>query len=127
MAIISFHVMLMQSFVAFSELKRILKEKLAQEIPVITVVAVMGTTEESAVDPVTAVVDLREKFRRKVWINNLKISVNYYYNINSVLPGCDLLRSAPASVGSRGSNQSVMLSSSSSSSFQHGNTSIKTD
>lgn len=50
----------------FSDLKRILKEKLEQKIPVITVVGVAGTTEESAVDPVTAIVDLRQKFRMKV-------------------------------------------------------------
>ena len=50
------------------DLNLILKEKLDKEIPVITVVAVTGTTEQGAVDPVTAIVHLREKFRMKVRI-----------------------------------------------------------
>ena len=45
-----------------------LKEKLDKEIPVITVVAITGTTEQSAVDPVNAIVHLRRKFRTKVRI-----------------------------------------------------------
>lgn len=48
------------------ELKRILQEKLEKEIPVITVVSVMGTTEESAVDPLTEILEMRQKFRTKV-------------------------------------------------------------
>lgn len=47
------------------ELERILKEKLDNEIPVITVVSVMGTTEESAVDPLTEILELRKQFRTK--------------------------------------------------------------
>ena len=54
------------------ELNRTLKEKLDKEIPVINVVAVTGTTEQSAVDPVTAIVDLREKFRTKVIVRPIK-------------------------------------------------------
>lgn len=50
----------------FLELKRILQEKLDNEIPVITVVSVMGTTEESAVDPLTEILELRKQFRTKV-------------------------------------------------------------
>lgn len=38
------------------------------KIPVITVVSVMGTTEESAVDPLTDILDLRDKFRQRVSI-----------------------------------------------------------
>ena len=37
------------------------KERMDREMPVITVVAVTGTTEQSAVDPVTANVHLRER------------------------------------------------------------------
>lgn len=43
-----------------------MQEKLKNEIPVITVLSVMGTTEESAVDPLAAILELREKFRAKV-------------------------------------------------------------
>ena len=43
-----------------------MQQKLENEIPVITVVSVMGTTEESAMDPLTAILELREKFRAKV-------------------------------------------------------------
>ena len=50
------------------DLNRKLKEKLDKEIPVITVVAITGTTEQSAVDPVNAIVHLRGKFRTKVRI-----------------------------------------------------------
>lgn len=53
-------------FHQFSELEKTLKQKLKHNIPVITVLAVMGTTEESAVDPLTEILDLREKFRTKV-------------------------------------------------------------
>ena len=55
-------------FYGILDLNRILQEKLDKEIPVITVVAVTGTTEQGAVDPVTAVVYSREKFRMKVRI-----------------------------------------------------------
>lgn len=54
------------NFLLFLELERILKEKLDNEIPVITVVSVMGTTEESAVDPLTEILELRKQFRTKV-------------------------------------------------------------
>ena len=50
------------------DLNRKLKEKLDKEIPVITVVAITGTTEQSAVDPVNAIVHLRRTFRTKVRI-----------------------------------------------------------
>ena len=42
-----------------------------QEIPVITVVSVMGTTEESAVDPLSETLDFRHTFRKKVTFNSL--------------------------------------------------------
>lgn len=44
-------------------LRQLLQECLAQQRPVLTVVAVMGTTEESAIDPVSEVLALREEFR----------------------------------------------------------------
>src|ERR1044072_645649 len=44
-------------------LRQKLQECLIQQRPVLTVVAVMGTTEESAIDPVREVLALREEFR----------------------------------------------------------------
>ncbi|HKR23531.1 MAG TPA: pyridoxal-dependent decarboxylase [Pyrinomonadaceae bacterium] len=44
-------------------LRQKLQECLAEQRPVLTVVAVMGTTEESAIDPVREVLELREEFR----------------------------------------------------------------
>ncbi|NEQ73817.1 MAG: decarboxylase [Okeania sp. SIO2C9] len=45
------------------ELEKILNECLAQKRPVYTVVAVIGSTEESAVDPIQEVLAVRDKFR----------------------------------------------------------------
>ncbi|HET6889845.1 MAG TPA: pyridoxal-dependent decarboxylase, partial [Pyrinomonadaceae bacterium] len=50
---------------SITALRQKLKECLAAKRPVLTVVAVMGTTEESAVDPVAEVLQLREEFRQK--------------------------------------------------------------
>ena len=41
-----------------------------REIPVITVVSIMGTTEESAVDPLTEILASRDTFRNKVTIRS---------------------------------------------------------
>ncbi len=46
-------------------LKSALDECLANKQPVIAVVAVIGSTEESAVDPLRAIIDLREDFRAR--------------------------------------------------------------
>ena len=47
------------------ELERILEECLQKQKPILTVVAVMGSTEESAVDPIAEVLAVREKFRQR--------------------------------------------------------------
>ena len=63
-----------------SDLRRVLKVKKENEIPVISVVAIMGTTEESAVDPLTDILDLRDKFRKQVsamkgsYVNRISLS-----------------------------------------------------
>ena len=41
------------------------------EIPVLAVVCIIGSTEESAVDPIADVVDLRNKFKRKVYFDTI--------------------------------------------------------
>ena len=46
-------------------LKEVLEKQLLDEVPVIAVAAVMGSTEESAVDPIKAIYDLREEFKGK--------------------------------------------------------------
>ncbi|MFN6474435.1 MAG: pyridoxal phosphate-dependent decarboxylase family protein [Nostoc sp. SerVER01] len=45
------------------ELRKLLKNCLEEQRPVYTVVAVMGSTEESAIDPIKDVLALREEFR----------------------------------------------------------------
>ena len=47
-------------------LKNILEKHLEKEIPVVAVVAVMGTTEESAIDPLTEILKIRKDFSKKV-------------------------------------------------------------
>jgi len=47
-------------------LKNTLEKHLEKEIPVVAVVAVMGTTEESAIDPLTEILKIRKEFSKKV-------------------------------------------------------------
>ncbi|BAZ22773.1 group II decarboxylase family protein [Kalymmatonema gypsitolerans NIES-4073] len=48
---------------SISHLEKFLQDCLAEHRPVYTVVAVIGSTEESAIDPIKEVLALREKFR----------------------------------------------------------------
>ena len=48
-------------FVMHSGLKKILLEKMQNEIPVISVISIMGTTEESAVDPLEDIFEIRKE------------------------------------------------------------------
>ena len=57
------------------DLHRILEEKLKHQIPVIAVVSIMGTTEESAVDPLTDILRMRKKFAKKVSENVIRESI----------------------------------------------------
>ena len=50
----------------FIELGKLLENCLKENIPVLALVAIIGTTEESAVDPVDDILMIREKFRKKV-------------------------------------------------------------
>jgi len=50
----------------FIVLKNILEKHLQKEIPVVAVVAVMGTTEDSAIDPLTEILKIRKDFSKKV-------------------------------------------------------------
>ena len=51
-----------------------------REIPVITVVPVMGTTEEGAVDPLTEILALKDKFRKQVSWRLLKSTTFTFVN-----------------------------------------------
>lgn len=53
-------------FYYFTILKNTLEKHLEKEIPVVAVVAVMGTTEESAIDPLTEILKIRKDFSKKV-------------------------------------------------------------
>lgn len=55
----------LQARMAVNELKHRLDQCLANKTPVIAVVAVIGSTEESAVDPLRDIVALRETFRNR--------------------------------------------------------------
>ncbi|KAL9973863.1 hypothetical protein ACROYT_G020369 [Oculina patagonica] len=46
-------------------LRDTLEKHLEKQIPVVTVVAVMGTTEESAIDPLTEILKIRKDFSKK--------------------------------------------------------------
>ncbi len=55
----------LQARMDVAELKKELETSVADKQPVIAVVAVIGSTEESAVDPLRAIIDLRAEFRNK--------------------------------------------------------------
>jgi len=63
----------------------LLKEKLTDclknKIPVLMTLAVMGSTEESAVDPLSEILDLREEFRAQ----------GLEFNIHAITEGIDAL------------------------------------
>ena len=58
-------------FVFVAALKTTLEEMLRDLVPVVAIVAVMGTTEESAVDPLSDIFALRDDFRLKVILFSL--------------------------------------------------------
>lgn len=55
----------MQARMAVDSLRNELEQCLADKRPVLAVVAVIGSTEESAVDPLRDIVSLRDQFRRR--------------------------------------------------------------
>ena len=59
----------MKQFISFLVLKNILEKHLSRQIPVLAVVAVMGTTEESSIDPLTDILGMRKDFSKKVKID----------------------------------------------------------
>ena len=44
----------------------VLNEKLKNHIPVISVISIMGTTEESAVDPLDEILKIRDQLKKQV-------------------------------------------------------------
>ena len=55
-------------------LKDILDKHLEDKIPIVAVVAVMGTTEESSIDPLSEILQLRKSYSNKV--NQLFLKYN---------------------------------------------------
>ena len=52
-------------------LKEKLKKHLELKIPIISMVAVIGSTEESAVDPIYEIFEMREEFKKQVRLARL--------------------------------------------------------
>ena len=52
--------------ILYLDLRQQLMECVKESIPVISVTAVIGSTEESAIDPLTEILDMREEFKTKV-------------------------------------------------------------
>jgi glutamate/tyrosine decarboxylase-like PLP-dependent enzyme len=55
----------LQARMDINHLVETLRDCLLQRVPVIAVVAVIGSTEESAVDPLREILDVRERFRKQ--------------------------------------------------------------
>ncbi|XP_015748257.1 PREDICTED: uncharacterized protein LOC107328056 [Acropora digitifera] len=82
-----------------NDLKTILTEKMQQEIPVITVVPVMGTTEEGAVDPLTEILALKDEFKKQ--------GLNFGVHADGAWGGyfCSMMRDPPHSSDSPDTEQ----------------------
>jgi glutamate/tyrosine decarboxylase-like PLP-dependent enzyme len=48
-----------------AQLEQMLNDCLSQNIPVYTVVAIMGSTEQGAIDPLDDIINLRDQFQQK--------------------------------------------------------------
>lgn len=60
-------------------LRAVLDDCLAKKIPVLSLVSVVGTTEEGAVDDVAAIVKMRDEYERK--------GLSFYYHIDAAYGG----------------------------------------
>jgi len=74
---------------AFLELRNILKDKLANQIPVISVVAILGTTEQSAVDPLADILEIRADMRSRVSRQNSRIRYCSRVDISNYFSQCN--------------------------------------
>ncbi|XP_048584706.1 uncharacterized protein LOC5498142 isoform X2 [Nematostella vectensis] len=79
-------------------LRDLLEDKLANKIPVVSVIAIMGTTEESAVDPLTDILELRNEMRRR--------GLNFMIHADGAWGGyfCTMLRTPPKPEDDGGEN-----------------------
>ena len=57
-----------RDFNLFLDLREELQKCVTNAIPVISVTAVIGSTEESAIDPLTEILAMREEFKMKVYV-----------------------------------------------------------
>ncbi|EDO26960.1 predicted protein, partial [Nematostella vectensis] len=86
------HWFIVAIFVTTLRLRDLLEDKLANKVPVVSVIAILGTTEESAVDPLTDVIELRNEMRMR--------GLNFMIHADGAWGGyfCTMLRTPPKPV-----------------------------
>lgn len=67
---------------SLSVLLDVLNEKLKNHIPVISVISIMGTTEESAVDPLDEILKIRDQLKKRVRQSFFNICSNNVINFS---------------------------------------------
>ena len=60
----------------------VLNEKLKNHIPVISVISIMGTTEENAVDPLDEILKIRDQLKKQVRQSFFNICSNNVINFS---------------------------------------------
>ena len=74
-------------------LKDILDKHLEDKIPIVAVVAVMGTTEESSIDPLSEILQLRKSYSKKV--NQLFLKYNTIEKGQDIISCCSFYYPTP--------------------------------
>ena len=74
-------------------LKDILDKHLEDKIPIVAVVAVMGTTEESSIDPLSEILQLRKSYSNKV--NQLFLKYNTIERGRAIINCCSFYYPTP--------------------------------
>ena len=80
-------------------LKHILDKHLEDKIPIVAVVAVMGTTEESPIDPLSESFNLQKSYSKKV--NQLFLKCNTIEKRQAIINCCSFYYPTPSSFISR--------------------------
>lgn len=75
-------------------LKDILDKHLEDKIPIVAVVAVMGTTEESSIDPLSEILQLRKSYSKKV--NQLFLKYNTIEQGQAIINCCSFYYPTPS-------------------------------
>lgn len=74
-------------------LKDILDKHLEDKIPIVAVVAVMGTTEESSIDPLSEILQFRKSYSKKV--NQLFLKYNTIEQGQAIINCCSFYYPTP--------------------------------